>query len=124
MPFASKRRHEIWTADVRYLDAVDEHLIGGRAYAISVMENHSRAILASAVTRSQDLASFLSVLYAAVERYGSPEVLVTDGGAIFRANQARTIYEARRLGEACGALDVDRWRSAGWVYRALGRPLL
>jgi putative transposase len=94
MPFASKRRHEIWTADVRYLDAVDEHLIGGRAYAISVLENHSRAILASAVTRSQDLASFLSVLYAAIERYGSPEVLVTDGGAIFRANQARTVYEA------------------------------
>ena len=94
MPFASKRRHEIWTADVRYLDAVDEHLIGGRAYAISVLENHSRAILASAVTRSQDLASFLSVLYAAIERYGSPEVLVTDGGAILRANQARTVYEA------------------------------
>ena len=94
MPFASKRRHECWTTDVRYLDVVDEQRLGGRAYVISVLENHSRSVLASAVSRSQDLAAFLSVLYAAVERYGSPEVLVTDGGSIFRANQARAIYGA------------------------------
>ena len=48
-------------------------------YVVSVLDNHSRAILASAVSRTQDLASFLSVLYAAVERYGAPEALVTDG---------------------------------------------
>src|SRR5215204_2980732 len=94
MPFASSRRHGYWTADVRFLDAVDEHLLGGRAYAISVLENHSRAILASAVSPTQDLPAFLSVLYRAVERYGSPEALVTDSGSIFMANQARAIYEA------------------------------
>jgi putative transposase len=94
MPFASKKRHGYWTADVRYLDAIDEHRLGGRAYVVSVLENHSRAVLASAVTRSQELSSFLSVLYAAIERYGSPEALVTDGGSIFRANQAKAIYEA------------------------------
>ena len=63
-------------------------------YVVSVMDNHSRCILASAVTRTQDLASYLSVLYAAVERYGSPEALVTDGGGVFRAKQARAVYEA------------------------------
>ena len=41
------------------------------------MDNHSRCILASALTRIQDLASYLSVLCAAVEEYGSPEALVT-----------------------------------------------
>ena len=61
---------------------------------ISVLDNHSRAILSSAVVRSQDLASYLSVLYAAVEEYGSPEALVTDGGGDFRATQARHAYEA------------------------------
>lgn len=75
MPFAASRRHLFWTADVRY---VDDHKLGGRAYVVSVLENHSRALLASALTRTQDLASYLSVLYAAVERYGSPEALVTD----------------------------------------------
>jgi transposase len=63
MPFAAPRRHQYWTADVRY---VDDHKLGGRAYVVSVLDNHSRAILASAVTRTQDLASFLSVLYAAM----------------------------------------------------------
>jgi putative transposase len=91
MPFAAGRRHQFWSADVRY---VDDHKLGGRAYVISVLDNHSRAILSSAVTRTQDLASYLSVLYAAVERYGSPEALVTDGGGIFRARQARAVDEA------------------------------
>jgi putative transposase len=91
MPFVARRRHQFWSADVRY---VDDHKLGGRAYVISVLDNHSRAILSSALTRTQDLASYLSVLYAAVERYGSPEALVTDGGGIFRATQARAVYEA------------------------------
>ena len=90
MPFATKRRHQYWSADVRYVD----HGLDGRAYVISVLDNHSRAILASTLARTQDLASYLSVLYAAVERYGSPEALVTDGGGIFRARQARAVYEA------------------------------
>jgi putative transposase len=90
MPFEAKRRHQFWSADVRYVD----HGLGGKAYVISILDNHSRAILSSALTRTQDLASYLSVLYAAVERYGAPEALVTDGGGIFRATQARAVYEA------------------------------
>lgn len=39
MPFAARRRHQYWTADVRYLKG---HKAGGRAYVISVMDNHSR----------------------------------------------------------------------------------
>jgi putative transposase len=50
--------------------------------------------LASAVSRNQDLSSFLPMFNSAVERYGSPEALVTDRGAIFRAKQALSIYEA------------------------------
>jgi putative transposase len=90
MPFAARRRHQFWSADIRYID----HKLGGRAYVISILDNYSRAILSSALTRTQDLASYLSVLYAAIERYGSPEVLVTDGGGVFRAKQARAVYEA------------------------------
>jgi putative transposase len=93
MPFASSRRHEYWTADVRY---IDEHRVPSeeRLYVVAILENHSRAILASAVTRNQDLTAFLSVLHRAVERYGSPEALVTDSGSIFLANRAKAIYDA------------------------------
>jgi putative transposase len=92
MPFASKRRHEFWTSDIRYVD----HALPskGNAYVISILENHSRAILASAITRAQDTTAFLSVLYEAVRRYGSPEALVTDGGGVFKANRAMAVYEA------------------------------
>ena len=76
---------------------MDNDHVEGRAYIVSVMDNHSRCILASAITRTQDLASYLSVLYAAVERYGSPEALVTDGGGVFRAKQARAVYEAQGI---------------------------
>jgi hypothetical protein len=34
------------------------------------------------------------VLYRAIERYGSPEALVTDGGGIFRSHRAHAVYEA------------------------------
>lgn len=95
MPFASSRRHEYWTADVRYI----YHRLGGNVYAISILENHSRAILASSVSRTQDSGAFLSVLYRAIECYGSPEALVTDGGAIFRSKRAQAVYEALSIRE-------------------------
>src|SRR5215212_2467894 len=55
MPFASNRHHEFWTADVRHLDMLDESLLaGGMVYAVTILENYSRAVLASSVTRRQD----------------------------------------------------------------------
>jgi putative transposase len=90
MPFEASSRHEVWTSDVRYIDhSLPET---GNVYVICVLENYSRAILASALTLSQDTNAYLSVLYAAIERYGSPKRLVTDGGGIFRSRQATAIY--------------------------------
>jgi len=71
---------------------VDEDLVGSKAYAVTVMDNYSRAILSSAVTRRQDLSAFLSVLYRAVECHGAPGTLVTDSGSIFLANRAKAVY--------------------------------
>ncbi len=91
MPFAASERHEIWSADVRHLDMVDEDLIG-KAYSVTLMDNYSRAILASAVTRRQDLPAFLSVFYRAVEKHGAPGTLVTDSGSVFLSKRARAVY--------------------------------
>lgn len=53
MPFASNRHYEFWTADVRYLGMLDESLLTeGIVYAITILENHSRAVLASSATRT------------------------------------------------------------------------
>ena len=90
MPFAASFRHEYWTSDVRYVShSIPET---GQAYVVAVLENYSRAILASAVTLSQDTNAYLSVLHAAIGRYGSPGTIVTDGGGIFRSDRAKAVY--------------------------------
>jgi putative transposase len=93
MPFAAQRRHQYWSVDVRYLE--DHALSADKpVYAISILENFSRAILASAVSPRQDLTAYLVVLRAAIEAHGAPEVLVSDSGSIFKAKQAQAIYTA------------------------------
>src|SRR5215207_9399661 len=73
MPFEASFRHEYWTSDVRYVS----HSIPdtGQAYVVAILENYSRAVLASAVTLSQDANAYLSVLHAAIGRYGSPKAI-------------------------------------------------
>ena len=41
-----------------------------------MLENYSRAVLASALSRTQDLTAYLIVPFAAIRQYGSPEALV------------------------------------------------
>jgi Integrase core domain len=93
MPFAAQRRHQYWSVDIRY---VEEHGLetGKPVYVISILENFSRAILASAISPRQDLTAYLIVLRAAVEAHGAPEVLVSDGGGVFKAKHAQAIYAA------------------------------
>ncbi len=59
MPFAASRRHEIWTTDIRYLDTP---LLGQQAYCVTILDNVSRAIVASIVSPTQDQTAYLKVL--------------------------------------------------------------
>jgi transposase len=107
MPFQATYRHQYWTVDIRYLD---HQLGGGNIYAISIMENYSRAILASAISRKQDVTAFLIVLFTAIQQHGSPNGLVSDSGSVFRAKKALEIYS--RLSIAKHAIDKRQpWQS-------------
>jgi transposase len=107
MPFRAKHRHQYWTVDVRYLPHT---LDGDNVYCISILENYSRAMLASAISRTQDLTAYLLVLFAAIKDHGSPAGLVSDGGAVFRAKHAMEIY--RRLGITKFQIDKGQpWQS-------------
>lgn len=92
MPFEAKHRHQYWSVDVRYIE--EHQLGGGHLYVISILENYSRAILCSVISRHQDLQTYLTVLYGAVRMHGIPDVLVSDSGAIFLAKQAQQIYQS------------------------------
>ena len=90
MPFKAAYRHQYWTTDIRYLD---HQLGGGNVYCISILENYSRLIVASMLSRTQDTTAFLAVLLMAVREYGVPDALVSDGGGVFRAKRSMAIYK-------------------------------
>jgi hypothetical protein len=101
MPFAAQYRHQVWSTDVRYLD---HHLGDFKVYAITILDNYSRAVLASEVTRRQDLGAFLRVLRQALAQWGVPTMLVTDAGKVFLAKGAQRVYDALGLHKA----EIDR----------------
>lgn len=67
-PFAAVRRHQYWSVDIRHLDMAN---IGMKVYCVSILENYSRAILASGIFPAQDLSAFLMILYAAIRQQGN-----------------------------------------------------
>jgi putative transposase len=93
MPFKARFRQEIWSVDVRY---IEEHSLGfpEPIYLISILENYSRAILASKISRTQNQWDYLEVLFAALSTAGAPHAIVSDGGGIFYCNQAMDVYSA------------------------------
>lgn len=92
MPFRATRRQEIWSVDIRYLDM---HSLKGveMVYCISILENFSRAILASTISLRQDTEAFFAVFYSAVRKHGVPEILVSDNGSVFISHATRRVCE-------------------------------
>lgn len=92
MPFRAERRHQLWSVDIRYLDM---HSLKGveMVYCISILENFSRAILASAISLRQDTEAFFAVFYAAIRKHGVPENLVSDNGSVFISHATRRVCE-------------------------------
>jgi putative transposase len=94
MPFKASRRHEYWSIDIRYIEHHQLPDIKGPVYVISILENFSRMLLASAISERQDTAAYLRVLAKALRNYGAPEAIVTDSGGVFYSKRAMAIYEA------------------------------
>ena len=94
-PYKAEYRHHIWSVDLRY---IEKHRLGDDkpVYIISILDNFSRAILASGISKTQNLTDYLVVLFAAIRQHGAPAMLVSDSGSIFKAKAAMSIYE--RLG--------------------------
>lgn len=64
-------------------------------------------MLASEVIRRQDLGAVPRVLRQALDRWGMPEMLVTDSGKVFLAKGAKRVYD--RLG--IKKTEIDRGQS-------------
>ena len=108
MPYAATYRHEYWSVDVRY----EDHQLEQRkpVYVISILENYSRALLASVLSPRQDLTAFLIVLRAALHEHGCPTAIVSDGGSIFKANLVLKIYKELGI-ERCRIDPGQPWQN-------------
>jgi hypothetical protein len=74
MPFKAHFRHEYWSVDVRYIEK--HHLPDheGPVYLISILDNYSRAVLASKVSPTQNQWDYL------VRRVGAGKISLTERG--------------------------------------------
>ena len=79
MPFAAARRHQYWSADIRYVD----HGLGDfKVYSITMLDNYSRAIVASGLSRTPGPRHVPDgALHAAIRQHGAPEAMVTTAAA-------------------------------------------
>jgi len=96
MPFATRIAHRWWSVDLCYIEQHRLPNITGPVYIWTILDNASRAIIASAPSKAQDLWQFLQVLFTGIYVHGAPIGLVSDGGGVFKANVARELYT--RLG--------------------------
>ena len=90
LPYRPSYRHQMWFIDIRYLVKLD----AGWVYSICLLEGHSRKILAGMASAHQDLTAVLQLLFAALAEYGCPEMIISDHGAVFRAEDYQTILRA------------------------------
>jgi transposase InsO family protein len=75
--FEYAKVHECWQ-----LDATEWKLADGTSRTVfQVLDDHSRAILASLVATGETATAALSVVMLAIERHGPPVLFLTDNGA-------------------------------------------
>ena len=99
MPFAAVRAHQYWSVDISYIEEHQVPDVDGPLYIITILDNHTRAIISSAPSKRQDLWAYLLVLFTGIYVHGAPEAIVSDGGKVFKANQALEIYENIGIGK-------------------------
>ena len=73
MPFKAARRHEYWSIDIRYIEHHQLPASKAPVYVMSILENFSSMLLASAISERQDTAAYLRVLAWALRNYGAKD---------------------------------------------------
>jgi len=82
----------IWSIDICYLYTLKQD--GFDLYMITILDDHSRRVIASALFAQQTIVEVAQVLYRAVTQYGVPQVLVCDNGSQFTCSEFRRVCHA------------------------------
>lgn len=106
LPYQPLHRHHYWFVDIRYLVKLDNHWV----YSICVIEGYSRKILAGLVSEHQDELAILQLLHAAFAEYGRPENIVSDNGAVFKANAYEQLLDKLDI-QPCYIMKRQPWQN-------------
>jgi transposase InsO family protein len=87
--FEALAPHVIWAMDICYLYTNKQD--GFDRYLITILDDHSRTVIASGLYERQTVAEVVEVLKAAVLTYGVPQQLVCDQGSQFTCSEFRRV---------------------------------
>jgi Integrase core domain/Homeodomain-like domain len=82
-PLQAMAPHQVWFADLRYLVQIDGHWL----YSILIFDGYSRALVGAGCFDRQNLSRLVHVFRQAITRWGAPDTVVSDHGAVFLALQ-------------------------------------
>ncbi len=88
--YEALRPHESWQLDGKGPFTV--HLVCGesvRAHVLTVLDDHSRAVLAAHIANSEDTVAAITAFAKAAARYGLPERMQFDRGSAFDSHAFR-----------------------------------
>ena len=80
--FVAELPNECWQADVTHWALAD----GTAVEILNVIDDHSRVVVASVALRVVRSVDVVRILHKAARKWGYPESLLTDNGAIFTAS--------------------------------------
>ena len=93
--FEALAPHVIWAMDICYLYTRKHD--GFDRYLITILDDHSRTVIASGLYARQTVAEVVEVLKAAVLMYGVPQRLVCDHGSQFTCSEFRRVCTVIQL---------------------------
>jgi transposase InsO family protein len=82
-PLQAMAPHQVWFADLWYLVQIDGHWL----YSILIFDGYSRALVGAGCLDRQNLSRLAHVFRQAITRWGAPDTVVSDHGAVFLALQ-------------------------------------
>ena len=93
--FEALAPHVIWAMDICYLSTSKRD--GFDRYLMTILDDHSRTVIASGLSERQTVAEVVVVLKAAVLTYGVPQRLVCDHGSQFTCREFRRVCAVIQL---------------------------
>jgi len=93
--FEALAPHALWAMDICYLYTRKHD--GFDRYLITILDDHSRTVIASGLYERQTVSEVVEVLKTAVLTYGVPQRLVCDRGSQFTCSEFRRVCAVIQL---------------------------